>query len=238
MRRHEHLNGNGGSGTATINAAPPLQAGDKLTSEEFLRRWEQHPEIKFAELIGGIVYMPSPLTRLHSVSDHLVSAWLCTYQAHTPGTESAGNVTTLLGYDDTPQPDDYLRVLPEFGGQSRNEGKYVGGASELLVEVCVSSASYDLNQKLNLYEKAGVPEYLAVLMREQEIRWHRFTSKGYHLLRPTGGIWKSKVFPGLWLDGDALLAHDSAKVLATLQKGLQSAEHAAFVKKLAKRKKK
>jgi len=237
MRRHDHSNGNGG-GTATIDAAPPLQAGDKLTSDEFLRRWELHPEIKFAELIGGIVYMPSPLTRLHGVSDHLVSTWLCTYQAYTPGTESGGNVTTILGSDDTPQPDDYLRVLPEFGGQSRNEGKYVGGASELLVEVCVSSASYDLNQKLELYERAGVPEYLAVLIREQEIRWHRLNSKGYHLLRPIGSIWKSKVFPGLWLDGHALLTRDSAKVLATLQQGLQSSEHAAFVKKLAKRKKK
>jgi hypothetical protein len=95
-----------------------------------------------------------------------------------------------------------------------------------------------LHQKLDLYEKAGVPEYLAILMREQEIRWHRLGKKGYQLLRPIGGIWKSKIFPGLWLDGKALLAHDSAKVLATLQEGLQSAEHAAFISKLAKKKKK
>jgi hypothetical protein len=237
MRRHEHSNGNGRAGTATIDAAPPLQAGDKLTSDEFLRRWEQHPEIKFAELIGGIVYMPSPLSRFHGVSDHLVTGWLCVYQAHTPGTESGGNVTTLMGSGDTPQPDDYLRVLPELGGQSRDEGNYVGGASELLVEVCVSSASYDLNQKLELYERAGAPEYFAILMREQEIRWHRLIKNGYQLLRPIGGIWKSRIFPGLWLDGKALLANDSAQVLATLQKGLQSPEHAAFVKKLAKRKK-
>jgi Uma2 family endonuclease len=181
--------------------------------------------------------MPSPLTRQHGVSDGRISTWLGVYHAYTPGTETGSNATTIME-GNSPQPDDYLRVLPEYGGQSRDDGQFVGGASELLVEVSVSSASYDLNQKLDLYERAGVPEYLAILMREQEIRWHRLTSKGYHLLRPAAGIFKSKVFPGLWLDGDALLSHDSAKVLATLQKGLQSAEHAAFVKKLAKRKKK
>jgi hypothetical protein len=179
--------------------------------------------------------MPSPLTRKHGIADNDVSGWLWLYHASTPGTEAGNNATTLL-HDDSPQPDDYLRVLPDHGGQSHNEGKYVGGAAELLVEVCVSSASYDLHQKLDLYEKAGVPEYLAILMEEQEIRWHRLGKKGYQLLRPSDGIWKSRIFPGLWLDGKALLANDSAKVLATLQKGLQSPEHGAFVKKLAKRK--
>jgi len=31
----------------------PLVAGDRLTREEFLRRWEAIPELKKAELIGG-----------------------------------------------------------------------------------------------------------------------------------------------------------------------------------------
>ena len=232
MRRHGPSNGAGG---AALDA-PPLQPGDTLTRDEFLRRWEQHPEIKFAELIGGVVYMPSPLSRLHGVSDRLVSGWLFCYNVATPGTETGSNVTTLMG-DDSPQPDGYLRILPECGGSSRDEGLYVGGAAELLAEVCVSSASYDLHQKLELYQRAGVPEYLAVLMREKEIRWHRLTKTGYQLLKPQAGVWKSRVFPGLWLDGAALLANDSAKVLATLQEGLRSTQHAAFVKKLAKRKK-
>ena len=73
-------------------------------------------------------------------------------------------------------------------------------------------------------------------MREQEIRWHCLTKKGFVLLRPFAGIWKSKIFPGLWLNGQALLANESATILATLQQGLQSPEHAAFVKKLAKKK--
>lgn len=39
---------------------PPLHAGDRLPRFEFERRYEAHPEIKVAELIDGVVYMPSP----------------------------------------------------------------------------------------------------------------------------------------------------------------------------------
>jgi hypothetical protein len=49
------------------------------------------------------------------------------------------------------------------------------------------------------------------------------------------GIWKSRVFPGLWLDGPALLARDTVRLVATLQKGLATPEHAAFVRKLQER---
>ena len=237
MRKHEHANGEA-TRTGGSMDAPPLLPGDHLSRAEFLRRWEQHPEIKFAELIGGVVYMPSPLTRQHGVTDNRVSGWLWVYHAHTPGTEAGCNATTLMAEDETPQPDEFLRILPEHGGQSANEGKYVSGSPEFIAEICVTSAAYDLHKKLELYEQAGVQEYLAVLLHEQEIRWHRLTANGYRRLTPTAhGLWKSKTFPGLWLDGPALLSGESAKVLATLQLGLQSPEHAAFVKKLAKRKK-
>jgi hypothetical protein len=41
------------------------------------------------------------------------------------------------------------------------------------------------------------------------------------------------VFAGLWLDVPALMADDIANLLATLQQGLSSDEHAAFVAQLA-----
>jgi hypothetical protein len=231
---HEVLWGDTNMAT-TIESAPPLLNGDKLTRDEFMRRWEEHPEIKRAELIGGIVYMPSPLTLEHGDQEGDLGLFLGFYAAHTKGVKQSHNVTTYME-EDAPQPDVNLRILPEYGGATRKEGKYLSGPPELVTEVCVTSSVYDLHQKLDLYEKAGVQEYLAVLMREQEIRWHRLAKKGYQLLLPADGIWKSRVFPGLWLDGKALLAGDSAKVLATLQLGLQSPEHADFVKKLAKKK--
>jgi hypothetical protein len=226
----------GGTGMASvIESAPPLLNGDKLTRDEFMRRWGEHPEIKRAELIGGIVYMPSPLTLEHGDQEGNLGLFLGFYAAHTKGVKHSHNVTTYME-EDAPQPDVNLRILPEYGGATRKEGKYLSGPPELIAEVCVTSSVYDLHQKLDLYEVAGVQEYLAILMREQEIRWHRLTKKGYQLLLPADRIWKSKIFPGLWLDGKALLASDSVKVLATLHLGLQSPEHADFVKKLAKKK--
>ena len=41
---------------------PPLRNGDHLTVAEFERRYEAMPHVKKAELIEGVVYMPSPVT--------------------------------------------------------------------------------------------------------------------------------------------------------------------------------
>jgi hypothetical protein len=40
------------------------------------------------------------------------------------------------------------------------------------------------------------------------------------------------MFPGLWLDQNALLTGNLAKVLRVLQKGLASGEHQSFLEKL------
>jgi Uma2 family endonuclease len=213
---------------------PPLCPGDCLTREEFLRIWELHPEIKFAELIGGIVYMPSPLSIDHGDTDGELGAWLMTFKAHTCGTRCGHNTTSLIK-EDSPQPDINLRILAEFGGGSWVEDRYIAGVPELFTEVCRSSAAYDLHQKLYLYQAAKIPEYLAVLLFEQEIRWHVLVDGIYQVMPPDpDGIWRSRVFPGLWLDGKALLAGDTLRVLAKLHEGLQSLEHQAFVEKLAR----
>jgi hypothetical protein len=58
----------------------------------------------------------------------------------------------------------------------------------------------------------------------------------YQRQQPGGdGLVRSHVFPGLWLDVAALLRGDLAAVLAALQHGLKSSEHAEFVKRLGKR---
>lgn len=222
-------------GPMVKHANPPLRSGDKLTRDEFLRRWDAHPEIKHAELIGGIVFMSSPVSVEHGTRENDMSGWLCFYKVATPGTD-AGNNTTSLILDDTPQPDLYLRILPECGGSSWIEGKYLAGSPELLVEICWSSVAYDLHVKLDLYQEAKVPEYLAILLHEQEIRWHTLVNGAYQLLPPdANGIWRSRFFPGLWLDGEALLAGNLQQVLAKLQEGLATAEHQAFVLELARR---
>jgi hypothetical protein len=140
--------------------------------------------------------------------------------------------------DDIPQPDLSLRPLPECGGGSWVEHRFVHGRPELLTEVCVSTASYDLHQKFGLYQSAGVPEYLAVVVFEQEIRWHILVDGRYQLLSPDAdGLYRSYIFPGLWLDGQALLVGNLRQVLDRLQEGLRSPEHERFVAELAARRK-
>jgi hypothetical protein len=215
---------------------PELAAGDKLTRAEFLRRWQAHPEIKNAELLGGIVYMPSPVSLAHGEMDGDVGIWLGSYRMGTSGTDSGHNTTSFI-LKDTPQPDNFLRILPAYGGSSRTEGKYLGGRPELLAEICRSSACYDLHFKLKLYQAARIPEYLAVLLFEQKVRWHILVKGRYKLLSANrDGLLRSRIFPGLWLDSKALLARNMQQVLARLQEGLRSPEHERFVAELASRK--
>ena len=222
--------------TAAERRVPPLVPGDRLTKEEFLRRWEAHPEIKSAELLGGLVFMPSPVSVEHGDTESDVGTWLGVYRAATPGTASGHNTTSFL-LDDVPQPDINLRILAEFGGTSWVEDKYLHGIPELLTEVSRSSASYDLHLKLDLYETAKIPEYLAILLFEREIRWHILVDGRYQQMpADADGLWRSRVFPGLWLDGNSILSGDLHQVLARLQEGLESPEHQLFVDELAGRK--
>jgi len=214
---------------------PPLVAGDMLTLDEFLRRWEAMPDVKHAELIEGVVYMPSPVGPDHGDVDATLGGWLTVYALSTPGCRPSSNTTTILR-GSAPQPDLHLRLLPEVGGRTRAGKNSLRGAPEFVAEVCVSRTSYDLNRKLRLYEEGKVHEYLAVLMQEEEVRWHRLTRGKFRRIRPDReGVFRSKRFPGLWLNGPALLARDLAGVMTTLNEGLASAEHEAFARELERK---
>jgi Uma2 family endonuclease len=217
---------------------PPLQNGDHLTVAEFERRYEAMPHVKKAELINGVVYMPSPVRLdFHGRQDSSSIFWLGYYWVHTPGTDLGGNTTMKLEIgENQPQPEAVLRIRPECGGQSKTEDGYLVGSAELAAEVSASSASYDLHEKLEEFEKNGVLEYIVWRVLDQEIDWFLLKGGKYQRLAKTkDGLYKSKVFPGLWLDADAMIAGDLLKVLAAVQKGIDSPEHKRFVKKLQRR---
>ena len=140
--------------------APPLRAGDRLTRDDFLRRYEALPAVRHAELIEGVVYVSPPVSGDHAVPQFTFNGILFVYQWQTPGVEGGDNATVKLGGDNVPQPDAYLRLLPEYGGQSKPVDRFVEGAPELVAEVAASSASYDLHDKLNAYRRNGVQEYV------------------------------------------------------------------------------
>jgi Uma2 family endonuclease len=215
-----------------------LENGDRLSASEFLRRYERMPEVKKAELINGIVYMGSPIrTAQHGEPDNLIQGWLCTYSIATPGIRAASNSTVRLGPDDVPQPDAFLRIVPEGGGQTKLDAKgYLLGAPELVVEVAASSASLDVGDKLDSYRRAGIKEYLVWRTEDRAVDWWSLEEDEYRPLPPLSeGVLCSRVFPGLWLDIAALLAGNGAKLMAKLDEGLRSPEHVAFVTALKAR---
>lgn len=218
---------------AAVPDRPELHSGDRMTREEFHRIYGRMPEDFKAELIGGIVYVASPLKRRHGIHHPLLTALFVTYQGHTPGVECGDNATILLGEKSEPQPDLFLRILPEYGGQSRTTADdYVAGAPELIAEIAASSRSIDLHGKRDDYTRHGVLEYLVHSLREQQLHW--FDLRTNEELQPgTEGILCIRSFPGLWIDREGLVAKDFRRVMATLERGLATPEHAAFVNHLA-----
>lgn len=225
--------------TNTAVALPqPLREGDRLTSAEFLRRWGAMPELKHAELINGVVFfMPSPVSLSHSFAQHELNAWLWLYKDATPGCQTGSEGTWVMGPKDVPQPDGFLRILPRFGGQSGDAGDYGAGAPELIVEISGSSLSRDLGAKLDLYRRTGVREYLTVLLKPRQVIWRQLVRGRYvEIPADADGVFRSRVFPGLWLDPGALW--NSRKSIRTaVEEGLKSPEHAAFVRRLQRSKK-
>jgi Uma2 family endonuclease len=214
---------------------PPLKNGDRLDQKTFHERYEAMPEHVRAELIGGIVYMASPQKLPHGRSTWTVGRWLGAYEDATPGTEVLPGVTNIMGPKSEPEPDQCLLILPACGGQTTEDDKgYLCGAPELIVESSLTTESRDLRQKKNDYEKAGVREYVVVALRSQKIFWFALRSGKFEDMKPDAdGIYRSRVFPGLWLDAEALLRRDRKKLLAVLRKGLRTPEHRAFVAKRA-----
>ena len=217
---------------------PPLNAGDRLSRAEFERRYQAHPEITKAELIEGVVHMPSPVHfTLHSQPHVDIITWLGLYRAATPGVIGGDNATVRLDYENVVQPDALLRLEPALGGRSRvTEDDYLAGPPELVVEIAASSASYDLHDKRRVYARNGVQEYLVAQAYEQRVDWFVLREGVYEALQPDAeGVLRSEVFPGLWLPADALWAGDLATMLAVLQQGLASPEHAVYVANLRER---
>jgi Uma2 family endonuclease len=217
-------------------AIPPLENGDHLTREEFERRYDAMPGLKKAELIEGVVYMPSPVRHgRHSHPHTRFIAWLANYETDTPGVEAGDNGSVRLDLDNEPQPDAYLFIRPECGGQVRiSDDDYVEGAPELVGEIAASGASIDLGKKFDVYRRNNVREYVVWRVLDRRVDW--FINRGGRfdpVQPPADGIFRSEVFPGLWLDAAALVRNDRKAVQAVLQQGLDSPEHAEFVARLA-----
>ena len=209
----------------------PLENGDRLSRPEFERRYRAMSNVKKAELIEGRVYMASPVRIIHGQPHAYIMTWLGVYCAATPGTQFADNTTVRLDLDNEPQPDALLRIE---GGQSQIDAdEYVRGAPELIVEIAASTASYDLQEKLQVYRRNGVQEYLVWQVSDRIFDWFCLRDGEYIKLQlDEDSIIKSEAFPGLWLAVDALLNNNLAEVIKTVQSGLKIKEHQEFIQQI------
>jgi len=195
-----------------------LESGDHLTREEFHRRYSMRPDIKKAELVEGVVFVPSPVRHdLHGMPHFLVITWLGSYVASTPGVEPGGdNSTVFLEGGNEVQPDAFL-WRPEDQLAFQTEDGYIVGPPHLIVEIAASSVSYDLHEKKEAYRRNGVPEYVVWRVLDKAIDWFRLRDGQYVLIEPDAdALIESEQFPGLRLHVPSMLAGDLGPVLARL----------------------
>jgi Uma2 family endonuclease len=153
----------------------------------------------------------------------------------TPGVSGEDNVTVILGDFSELQPDCILRIPEALGGLSRiNEHRYLIGPPELVAEVARSSLKLDLGDKKKDYLRARVPEYLVIEIGRDRVHWF-VRRRGRYVQNPPGpdGVFRSTIFPGLWLNASAFFAGDLVGLIETLDRGLATPEHAEFAARLA-----
>lgn len=214
----------------------PLENGDRLTREEFHRRYKEMPENVRAELINGVVYFRTSTTVSHAEANAIVVGLIGLYSINTFGTIFANHVSIMIDEKSESQPDAVLRIEENCGGKSSvNDRDYLEGAPELVVEIASSSASYDLHDKLEMYEQKGVQEYIVWRVLDNQIDWFGLEKGKYKkFVGDKQGLIESKVLPGLRLNVKAILNDDLQKVLADLQNGLKSKKYKDFAKQLSK----
>ena len=224
--------------TAVVPKEPLLKAGMRLEAPEFHLRYSRMPDLHKAELIEGIVHMPSPTNLKHNLGHASLTQWIAHYATYTPDTFAGANGSVLLNLDNEVQPDAVMCYWP--GGPAAiladSEDDILRKAPQLAIEVSVSSRVRDRVKKFRVYQAAGIQEYIIWSVKEKTVEWFRLVDGEYLAFAPDpNGILKSIVFPGLWLDVHALVAGNMMQVITILNQGIAGKEHREFVKKLKRK---
>jgi Uma2 family endonuclease len=202
----------------TVSTKPVLESGDRLTRDEFHRRYCALPDIKKAELVEGVVYVGSPVRfDAHGEPHGQIVGWLAVYCAKHPEARFGDNATVLLDAMNELQPDACLWRREPTGPHLDDKG-YLEGAPQLVVEIAASSASYDLHDKKEAYRRNGVREYVVWRVLDEAVDWLRLEDGAYVRVEPSArGLIESATFPGLRLNVPKLLAGDLAAVLRAVR---------------------
>ena len=200
-----------------------MKPGDRLTGDEFEQWHRVLSSLKRAELIEGIVHVPSPLLTVdHALPHSLVVAWLGTYVAATSRLYLGDHAMVRLDADNVVQPNAVL-LFADGGRASVEADGRVAGAPDLVVEVGSTGAARGLYEKFQVYRRCGVREYLVWLINDRRFEWWALHEGVYSLVSAdVSGVIASQYCPGLCLAVEALLRGDITYVLAVLQARLDT----------------
>lgn len=219
-----------------FSRAIELRAGARLTREQFHEAYQQSPEGFRAELIAGIVHLAGRATITHANTTLALEAIIARYESATPGVEGAAHATVLLSADAEPEPDMLMRILPEYGGQTSNSSDdYIVGPPELIIEVASDLRSIEFHEKLEDYRRAGVQEYLVLCPGNRIARWLDLKGRRERNAAEER-VMRSTSFPGFWIDLRALFEKDQARLVATLEEGIETSDHRNFIQWISKSK--
>jgi hypothetical protein len=223
-----------GSSPVLGDPAPLLFDGLRLDQPEFHERYCRMPDDFRAELIDGVVFVNMPLYEDHAIPDASLTGLLYFYRGGTPGTLVLSNPSTKLGPKSEVQPDCVLKIDPAYGGRTaRDEKGLTLGGPEMVVEVAYSSIQIDLKAKKRAYEEAGSLEYIVLDVSHRQFHWFALCDGRFEPVHlDPDGLYRSRAFPGFWLDEAAFFRDDVPALFATLRLGLESPEHADFVERL------
>lgn len=211
-----------------------LVNGERMDQPTSHALYLETPPSTRAELINGVVFMPDRFGVEHARTIVPMTAWLAYYAEQVPVLVAMRNVTTILGPKSELQPDLSLVIPPEFGGQTQTDNEWLRGAPEIVGEVADETRYVDLGPKLEDYERAGVREYVVRALEPDAVYWYLMRNGRFEDLPPgPDGIYRSEVFPGLWLDPRALIRGDRRRLREVVELGCATPEHAAYVARLA-----
>ena len=194
------------------HALPRLRAGEQLSRDEFHRRYEAMPDLKRAELVEGVVYLPGMGELRYGEARANLIAWLGISTAGTDRCEGSAHPTVLLDETNELQPDAVLRIAP--GGNSHvNADGFIEGAPELIAEVVRRRSDDGLGPKLEALRRNGVRECIVWAVDDERLEW-LFLDGGHYrsVARDADGLLLSHVWPALRQDDEALLRGDFAGV--------------------------
>lgn len=214
-----------------------IRNGDEMTQPEFFRLYSRTKGFR-AELLDGTVFVREPLSNTHGINHVKLTTIFAFYESETEGVQTSDNASVILSPKDEVQPDLLLRILPHYKGQTRDVRRkkewYIGGAPELVAEIAASSRSDDLHKKRVRYERAGVRELVVLCLYPRKLFWFDLCRHS-ELLPDTKGVLRSTVFPGLWISEPGVLSQNYKECMRVARRGVESREHAEFVRQLSGR---